>query len=160
MACSVPITYREVDSASHSRPSSAITVAEARPLSAGYPVAGSMICPYLAPSSPMKPQMQRHPYKAPVSGNHVQGSGKGTPAADRQKGKGMAGKNNAADHGDGHTEQYKNHQQGLPDSHRRIIPFQKIPVPFAVQDMMRLKQNKHPDSQPFMSSLPYQLIGH
>lgn len=49
-----PITYREVDNASQSRSSSAITVADARPLSTGYPVPGSMICPYLIPSSPIK----------------------------------------------------------------------------------------------------------
>ena len=49
-----PMTNSAVDNASHSFPSFARMVTEASPLSAGYPSAGSMICPYVFPSSPTK----------------------------------------------------------------------------------------------------------
>lgn len=48
----------------------------------------------------------------------------------------------------------------LPDAQRRITALQKIPRPFSVQNMMRQKQDKHPDSQPFMGRLPHKFIGH
>ena len=82
--------------------------------------------------APMVSQMKGHPHKSPVGRKHVQTSGKGAPAVNRQEGKGMSGKNNAADHGADHTKQYQNHQKCLPDSQWCITSFQKIFRPFTV----------------------------
>ena len=85
---------------------------------------------------------------------------KGAPAFYGQKRQCMAGKDSAAYHQTGHCTKYQEYKPCLHHAHRMISPFQNVPDPTAVQDMVYDKKGRHPNADPFMGRLPNQLVCH